>query len=234
MGTRSTTAQSNGVQPGTMAQVGGMIGQAANAAQQAATRARAASGGAATPMPTISEFWKSQTPNAEAAIMNIPNFQMARQDRDYTRNIGTATAPNTQEVSPSGAAKPLTPGGGLTQRYYSGISEIFDKLERGGVSSDPGTVKATIKEWFSPANRQNNLGKTVFNDPAFLQVANQGAGGGGTLLENTVDAITNQYVNLKRQRDNQFNIQPGTRTFTEQAVVAPAPARNTRVRVRRR
>jgi hypothetical protein len=234
MGTRSTTAQSNGVQPGTMAQVGGMIGQAANAAQQAATRARAASGGAATVTPTISEFWKLQTPNAEAAIMNIPNFQMARQDRDYTKNIGTATAPNTQEVKSTGEVKEMTPGGGLTQRYYSGISQVFDKLERGGVSSDPGVVKATLKDWFSQQGRQRNLAGTVFNDPAFLQVANQSSGGGSNLLENTVDAITNQYVNLKRQRDNQFNIQPGTRTITAQAVVTPAPARTPRVRVRSR
>jgi len=204
--------------------------QMSQASQNAANRARASMGVGATQAPTISSFWKSQQPDTEAAIMSIPGFDMAHESRDYTKNIGTATQPNTQEVKSTGEQKTFTSGGGLTQQYHAGISKIFDKLEQAGVSSDPATVRTVLKTWFQPQNRRANLGEGIFTDPAFYEVAGQGAGGGSTKLDNTVNAIADFYSTTKKQRDSRFNVTPTTTTRTVEAVVVP-PASRPRVRV---
>lgn len=215
-------------------QAGGVIGQAAQQISQAsaaaAQRANASMGGNATETPTISAFWKTQNPNAENAIMSIQGFDVAHENRDRTANIGTEDNPNTVEVDPNGNPKPFTPGGGLTQKYHSGISEIFDKLEKSGISADSGMARAVVRDMFRPENRTSSFSRaSIFNDPAFYQVANN-----QTKFENTINAIADQFVTLKRARDKQFNVQPTTVTRTVEAVVpasTQAPVKKTMVRV---
>ena len=168
--------------------------------------------------------------------MNISGFDMARESRDYTKNIGTEKNPNVQEVTSRGEVKAPTQGGGLTQQYHSGISRIFDNLEKAGVGSNPAEVRTVLKQWFRPENRNKYLGQGIFTDPAFYAVAEQGAGGGSTKLENSINAIADQYAALRRARDNQFNVRPGQQITTAQAVISrPSVApRPTRVRVIRK
>ena len=241
MPTRVQQAQGNGANNTTSmpAAAGtGAIVQAANQLQQssqnAANRAQAAMGGGATQVPTISAFWKSNQPNAEAAIMAIPGFDMAHENRSYTTNVGTEANPNVQEVNSSGEKKPYT-GNTLTEQYHSAISQIFDKLEKSGVSSNPGMVRAIVRDYFKPENRVASFGaKSIFNDPAFYQVANQGAGGGQTKLDNTINAIADFYSTTKRQRDAQFGVQPTTITKTVEATVTPPPATKPKVKVKKK
>ena len=219
------------------AQGNGAIVQAANqlqqASQNASNRAQASMGAGATEVPTISAYWKTQQPDTERAIMSIGGFDMAQENRDKTANIGTSSAPFVSEVDANGNPKPFTPGGGLTQKYHSGISEIFDRLERSGVSADPGMVRAVVRDFFKPENRASSFSKTsIFNDPAFYQVANQHASGGNTKLDNTINAIADYYSTIKRQRDAQFNVRPTTATRTVEAtVVTPAKSTGAKVRV---
>jgi len=217
------------------AQGTGAIVQAANqlqqAAQNAANQTQASMGRGATEVPTVAAFWKTQQPNAESAIMTIPGFDMAHENRSYTRNVGTAANPNVQEVGSSGEQK--KGGISLTEQYHSGISKIFDMLEKSGVSSNPEMVRTVVRDYFKPENREASFGKgNIFTNPAFYQVANQGAGGGSTKLNNTINAIADYYSTVKRQRDSQFGVTPATTTRTVEAtVVQPAKSTGAKVRV---